>query len=581
MEIIAEIANAHQGNKVNALNLASAAFKANAHSVKFQIYFAYEFLSKKHKRYEHFKKQSFNQNQWDWIIKSLRRKYKKKFIYADVFGLDALKLAIKLNLDGIKIHSSDLSNLELINHLKNYKKKIFISCGGSTLIEIYNVINFLPKKNIILLHGFQSYPTSIEDANFKKLRDIKNFFGDKFSYGYQDHTSGGSVYNIYLCLISLGYNIQYLEKHITFDRKKKGVDYFSSLEPAKFKSFVNIILKASRSINKKNLWFSKRELTYRDQVKKNWVAIKNIEKDQRLSFSNIKMLRHPHNNINPLNLKKYINKKILYRIEKNNILTKKNFKQKICLVVVARSKSSRFDNKAIKKMGDSNVLDHLFKRVKKLENINKIIFCTTQNKEDIKLCKIAKKNNIDYFKGSTLNVLDRIMKPLSKIKPDIVVRVTGDDILIDNYYFQKSLDFFLSHNFDYVEHKKLIGGTETEIFDYEVLKFIYNNFKDLNGTEYLTNYIKNNLGYFNIGSSPVKKKHLLKNISMTIDTKDEYNYVKKFINWAYKKNKNYLDYTYDDIITYCKSNPQKYKKTAVNLSKVDTTIKKINLISNS
>ena len=573
MEIIAEIANAHQGNKVNALNLAKAAFKANAHSVKFQIYFAHEFLSKKHERYDHFKKQSFNRNQWVWIIKKLRKTSKKKFIYADVFGLDALKLAIKLNLDGVKIHSSDLSNLELINHLKNYKKKIFISCGGSTFLEIYNVINFLRDRNIILLHGFQSYPTSIEDANFKKLRDIKNFFGDKFSYGYQDHTSGGSVYNIYLCLISLGFDIQYLEKHITFDRKKKGVDYFSSLEPAKFKSFVDIILKASISTNKKNLWFSKKELTYRDQVKKNWVAIKNIEKEQKLSFSNIKMLRHPDSVINPLNMKKYIKKKILYRIEKNNILTKKNFKQKICVVVVARSKSSRFNNKAIKKIGDSNVLDHLFKRLKKLENVNKIIFCTTQNKEDIKLCKIAKKNNINYFKGSTLNVLDRIIKPLSKIKPDIVVRVTGDDILIDNYYFQKSLNFFLSGNYDYVDHKKLIGGTETEIFDYEVLKFIYDNFKDLNGTEYLTNYITNNPGYFNIGSSPVKKKHLLKNVSMTIDTKDDYNYVKKFINWAYKKNRDYYSYTYDDIITYCKSNLKKIKKTEANLSKIDTTLK--------
>ena len=31
-----------------------------------------------------------------------------------------------------------------------------------------------------------------------------------------------------------------------------------------------------------------------------------------------------------------------------------------------------------------------------------------------------------------------MIKPLKKINPDVVVRITGDDILIDNDYFQKN-----------------------------------------------------------------------------------------------------------------------------------------------
>ena len=93
------------------------------------------------------------------------------------------------------------------------------------------------------------------------------------------------------------------------------------------------------------------------------------------------------------------------------------------------------------------------------------------------------------------------MQPLKKIKPDVVIRITGDDILIDNENFQVSLDYFLQNNFDYVDNKKLIGGTETEIFDYNLLKFIYKNAQNLEDTEYLTNYIKDNSELFNIGSS--------------------------------------------------------------------------------
>ena len=78
MEIIAEIANAHQGKYVNALELAKAAYDSKAGAVKFQIYFADEMLSESHPRYAHFKKQSFTKFQWKWIVTKLRN-YKKMF----------------------------------------------------------------------------------------------------------------------------------------------------------------------------------------------------------------------------------------------------------------------------------------------------------------------------------------------------------------------------------------------------------------------------------------------------------------------------------------------------------------------
>ena len=88
-----------------------------------------------------------------------------------MFGVDALKFAIKSNLDGIKIHSSDLSNLKILTQLKNYKKR-FLFRGGSNLVEISNALKIINCKNVVLLHGFQSYPTSIKDVNFEKLKKI-------------------------------------------------------------------------------------------------------------------------------------------------------------------------------------------------------------------------------------------------------------------------------------------------------------------------------------------------------------------------------------------------------------------------
>ena len=570
IEIIAEVANAHQGNYKEALKLGLAADKANADAIKYQIYFAEEFLSKKHPRFDHFKKQSFSEKQWIYIIKNLKKKIDKK-IYADILGVRAFKLSKKLKFDGVKIHSSDLSNLKLLKLLKNYKKKIFISCGGSTFFEICNSLKKLNSKKITLLHGFQSYPTLIKDINFNRLKLIKDFFKSKYSYGYQDHTSGSSNYSVYLPLLSIGAGVSFLEKHITFNRSKKGVDYFSSVEPNKFKDFVKVIRNIESSFGKKNYELSKQEIFYRKTVKKNWISQKRVNKTKKIKISDLAFLRSTFENINSINIEDYFDKKLIKNLNKNEILTKNHFQNKIFFVVVARSKSTRLSNKAMLSIGDNCVLEHLFKRLK-LAGIKNIIFCTTKNSEDNQLIKIAKKNKIKFYRGPEKNVLERMMIPLRKIKPDVVVRITGDDILFDYAYFKKALNFFLNNNFDYVDHKKLLSGAETEIIDFKVLDFISKNYKNLDDTEYLTNYIIDNKDFFNIGSAPVNKRHIV-NTSMTIDTKDDYIYVKNFLDNYYKKNKNFYNYNMNDMIEYIKKNPKKKNKKVLRVENFNTSLK--------
>ena len=102
-------------------------------------------LSKDHPRFTHFKNQSFSENTWNNLIQKLKRKKIK--IYCDVFGVKAFKIAKKNNVDGYKIHSSDLNNIHLLNLIKDPRKKIFISSGGSTLSEIAFAVKILNKKN--------------------------------------------------------------------------------------------------------------------------------------------------------------------------------------------------------------------------------------------------------------------------------------------------------------------------------------------------------------------------------------------------------------------------------------------------
>ena len=70
--IIAEIANSHQGDLKKAVALGNKCIESGADAIKFQVYFAEELLHHSHKRFDHFKKQSFSNKQWGQVFKKIR-----------------------------------------------------------------------------------------------------------------------------------------------------------------------------------------------------------------------------------------------------------------------------------------------------------------------------------------------------------------------------------------------------------------------------------------------------------------------------------------------------------------------------
>ena len=53
--------------------------------------------------------------------------------------------------------------------------RVLLSCGGSNLFDISNAIKILNTKGIkpVLMHGFQAYPTKIEDINLNRFKLLK------------------------------------------------------------------------------------------------------------------------------------------------------------------------------------------------------------------------------------------------------------------------------------------------------------------------------------------------------------------------------------------------------------------------
>jgi len=121
------------------------------------------------------------------------------------------------------------------------------------------------------------------------------------------------------------------------------------------------------------------------------------------------------------------------------------------IFIIARMGSSRLPGKHLKIILDRPIILHLINRLQLSKKIRKIVVCTTRKKEDDVLVKLLEKENIEYFRGSEKDILDRFFQAAKKFQTDIIVDVEGDKIYTDPVYVDKVVEEMEKYNVDYVE----------------------------------------------------------------------------------------------------------------------------------
>ena len=329
--VIAEMANSHEGKIRKALDIVKAAANAKADIIKFQLFTADELLSKDHPEYKHYQKLSMKESEWHKLVKFAKNKKLKVFF--DIFGLKSANLASKFNPDGYKIHLSDITNPKILNYFSLTKKPILLSTGGSTELEIQNAIDILNKtqKNITLMHGYQGFPTKINDLNLRRLLELKKKFN--LPVGIMDHISGDSDMAQIIPLLTLPLDVSIIEKHITLNRSEKGIDYYSSLEPDEFKNMIKLIKNTVKTFGNQKIIFSNEEMEYRLKHKKKTIAKKFIKKNTKLKIEDFEFKRNSKK-IESVSYFDFEKKDVLQNIQKGEILTNKNLKSKFIFNII-------------------------------------------------------------------------------------------------------------------------------------------------------------------------------------------------------------------------------------------------------
>jgi spore coat polysaccharide biosynthesis protein SpsF (cytidylyltransferase family)/sialic acid synthase SpsE len=541
--LIAEIANTHVGSIRRLLKILDEIKKTPVTNVKFQLYSGRDICSINHPRRDHFEKQSFNSLEWKQAIDYAKE---LKFdIHADIFGFDALEIALENDIKSFKIHSSDTLNIPLLREISQVSGSIFLSCGGTYIGEILEAVYEIERYcssdcKIVLMHGYQSYPSPINTTALNRLCKLQQIFGSEYLYGYMDHVDGGTDDAIYFPLLALPFKVNYIEKHVTINRSEKLTDFYSSIEAHDLCKFDGVVTNYTEAFDPRPFRFSEQEKHYRQTTKKQWHISERQTNNSQIDAYNVYMQRPSVPSNGQLHFSQIQASRLGHdKPIAGEVVPVDAAINAINIVVVARTSSKRLPRKALIKLpnGDETVLFLLKKLeigLQEKEREYRICLATSDDSSDDELAAIVISEGFKVYRGSQSDVLQRIICASSYLGPSrFTIRITGDDLLIDTDYLDKMSSYAILNDYDYCENKILPSGMEVEIFKNNCLAQLQRAAVNRDATEYLTFFIRDNNDLFHTGEYTdeylLAQRALLSSIRLTVDYPEDLDRVSSII----------------------------------------------------
>ena len=208
--------------------------------------------------------------------------------------------------------------------------------------------------------------------------------------------------------------------------------------------------------------------------------------------------------------------------ENNNLL--------IDCILQARMGSTRLPGKVLLNIDETNtIIEFLIKQINQ-SKISRLIVAIPSSSENDVLEEYLKKMNITYFRGNEYDVLDRYYQCAKKFSLKHIMRLTGDNPLIDPEIVNLAIDSYNEAKCDCLTNsvnRTFPYGTEVEIFSFDSLEKAWENAEGNSEREHVTPYFYNNPNKFNI-------RHLTQSVNnsrfrYTVDQEEDFLLVKEIV----------------------------------------------------
>ena len=233
--IIAEAEINHNGNPEIAKRLIDAADICGADYVKFQCFTADAFIAPGSSFLPTFKARELTLEDFREIRN--HAVHKRVTMISTASDLTGLAMIVDLDLPLIKIGSTNINNLPLLEAIAETGKPVILSTGASTMDEIEHAVGVLSRgtDDITLMHCTVQYPADDQYLNLRALGTLAAAYPN-CSIGYSDHSIG-----IIAGPLAVALGATWLEKHITLDNTMEGPDHSFSADPGTMRAYVEAV----------------------------------------------------------------------------------------------------------------------------------------------------------------------------------------------------------------------------------------------------------------------------------------------------------------------------------------------------
>jgi spore coat polysaccharide biosynthesis protein SpsF len=227
----------------------------------------------------------------------------------------------------------------------------------------------------------------------------------------------------------------------------------------------------------------------------------------------------------------------------------------IAVIIQARMASTRLPGKVLMDISGKPMLLRVIDRIKHSKLNQKIIIATSIKREDDAIYDLALTQNIDVYRGSQNDVLNRFYEAAKTYKVDLIVRVTADCPLIDPYVMDLVIQAYLDNNKTIVtnagidlDKRTYPRGLDVEVFSFDSLALANKEADQKHQREHVTPYLYQDINGVSIVSNNVN----LSNHRWTVDTPEDMEFVQKLYT-EFENSINMLDY--NNVIKYLVKNP--------------------------
>lgn len=222
-------------------------------------------------------------------------------------------------------------------------------------------------------------------------------------------------------------------------------------------------------------------------------------------------------------------------------------------IIQARMGSTRLPGKVFKPLAEKPLLWHVVNRLRPSTHLQKIIVATTTSPQNAEIARWCQQSEIDFFRGSEDNVLNRFYEAATAFNLDTVVRITADDPFKDYQVMDAVIDLFQKENLDFAYNNKpptFPEGLDIEVFTYKALAKAEKMSTDPFEREHMTQYFFRNSSQFKQKNYSNNKD--LSHLRWTIDNIDDYNMAGLIYSALGKNNHHFLT---GEILAFLEEHP--------------------------